>query len=80
MLFDKHSSLEHTARAFGLNRMVWGLDGPAYSHDGGTATWVTAKGVFKTGRSTAEHRAQDGIKSGTLWRIRDAVALPRDSG
>ncbi|MCY6381954.1 amidohydrolase family protein [Hoeflea prorocentri] len=68
-LADIRPYFEHTAEAFGPERIVWGSDIPVCNLGGGMATWVAATQALTAGWSIPERDGLYSANARKLWQI-----------
>ncbi|THF58974.1 amidohydrolase family protein [Ollibium composti] len=61
--------VEHTIRAFGWDRVVWGGDWPVCTLGGGLLAWVAATHALLSGASEEERRKLLSGNARRLWRM-----------
>ena len=61
--------VEHTIRAFGWDRVIWGSDWPVCTLGGGLTTWVAATHALLAGASEAERTRLLSGNARRLWSL-----------
>lgn len=68
-LDDLAPYVDHVARAFGPDRLVWGSDRPVCNLGGGLETWVAATHALTRGWTAADRAALFRDNAQRLWKI-----------